>query len=199
MANTILLSKNSFKMNSRLLASIISFIFHPMLISLAAFLLLIYSSNPIPENANSILAICFVFSNLIPIATVLILKKRGIISDLDASQKEQRIFPLTLGIIYSGIAFLILTYMQANPLVRGLMFCYMTNTIITILITRYWKISIHAMGVGGPIAVLWLAEFQYPIPALLILIAVSYSRVILKAHTILQAVAGALLGLVLTY
>jgi len=186
-------------MNSRLLASIISFIFHPMLISLAAFLLLIYSSNPIPENANSILAICFVFSNLIPIATVLILKKRGIISDLDASQKEQRIFPLTLGIIYSGIAFLILTYMQANPLVRGLMFCYMTNTIITILITRYWKISIHAMGVGGPIAVLWLAEFQYPIPALLILIAVSYSRVILKAHTILQAVAGALLGLVLTY
>jgi len=186
-------------MNSRLLASIISFIFHPMLISLAAFSLLIYSSNPIPENANSILAICFVFSNLIPIATVLILKKRGIISDLDASQKEQRIFPLTLGIIYSGIAFLILTYMQANPLVRGLMFCYMTNTIITILITRYWKISIHAMGVGGPIAVLWLAEFQYPIPALLILIAVSYSRVILKAHTILQAVAGALLGLVLTY
>ena len=186
-------------MNSRLLSSIISFIFHPMLISLAAFSLLIYSSNPIPENANSILAICFVFSNLIPIATVLILKKRGIISDLDASQKEQRIFPLTLGIIYSGIAFLILTYMQANPLVRGLMFCYMTNTIITILITRYWKISIHAMGVGGPIAVLWLAEFQYPIPALLILIAVSYSRVILKAHTILQAVAGALLGLVLTY
>ena len=186
-------------MNSRLLASIISFIFHPMLISLAAFSLLIYSSNPIPENANSILAICFVFSNLIPIATVLILKKRGIISDLDASQKEQRIFPLTLGIIYSGIAFLILTYMQANPLVRGLMFCYMTNTIITILITRYWKISIHAMGGGGPIAVLWLAEFQYPLPALLILIAVSYSRVILKAHTILQAVAGALLGLVLTY
>ena len=186
-------------MNSRLLSSIISFIFHPMLISLAAFLLLIYSSNPIPKNANSILAICFVFSNLIPIATVLILKKRGIISDLDASQKEQRIFPLTLGIIYSGIAFLILTYMQANPLVRGLMFCYMTNTIFTILITRYCKISIHAMGVGGPIAVLWLAEFQYPIPALLILIAVSYSRVILKAHTILQAVAGALLGLVLTY
>ena len=186
-------------MNSRLLASIISFIFHPMLISLAAFLLLIYSSNPIPENANSILAICFVFSNLIPIATVLILKKTGIISDLDASQKEQRIFPLMLGILYSGLGFLTLTLLHADALVRGLMFCYMTNTIITILITRYWKISIHAMGVGGPIAVLWLAEFQYPIPALLILIAVSYSRVILKAHTILQAVAGALLGLVLTY
>ena len=186
-------------MNSRLLASIISFIFHPMLISLAAFSLLIYSSNPIPENANSILAICFVFSNLIPIATVLILKKRGIISDLDASQKEQRIFPLMLGILYSGLGFLTLTLLHADALVRGLMFCYMTNTIITIIITRYWKISIHAMGVGGPIAVLWLAEFQYPIPALLILIAVSYSRVILKAHTILQAVAGALLGLVLTY
>lgn len=186
-------------MNSRLLASIISFFFHPMVISLMVFYILLFAHGPISHNALSVLFVCFIFSTFIPITTVLILKKIGKISDLDASQKEQRIFPLTLGIIYSGIAFLILTYMQANPLVRGLMFCYMTNTIITILITRYWKISIHAMGVGGPIAVLWLAEFQYPIPALLILIAVSYSRVILKAHTILQAVAGALLGLVLTY
>ena len=186
-------------MNPRLFSTIISFIFHPMIISLAAFYLLLFAIEPHVQNALSVLIVCFVFSTFIPISTVLILKKIGKISDLDASQKEQRIFPLTLGIIYSGIAFLILTYMQANPLVRGLMFCYMTNTIITILITRYWKISIHAMGVGGPIAVLWLAEFQYPIPALLILIAVSYSRVILKAHTILQAVAGALLGLVLTY
>ena len=186
-------------MNSRLLASIISFIFHPMLISLAAFMLLIYSSNPIPDNANSILAICFIFSNLIPIATVLILKKTGIISDLDASQKEQRIYPLMLGILYSGLGFLVLTLLQADALVRGLMFCYMTNTIITIIITRYWKISIHAMGISGPIAALWIAGFQYPIIGFIILLSVSYARVILKAHSINQVTAGSIAGLILTY
>ena len=186
-------------MNPRLFSSIISFIFHPMLISFAAFYLLLFGSEPIAANAINVLLVCFIFSNFIPISTVLILKKMGKISDLDASQKEQRIFPLMLGIIYSGIAFLILTYMNAEPLVRGLMFCYMTNTIITILITRYWKISIHAMGVGGPITALWIAGFQFPIPAFLILISVSYARVVLKAHTVLQVFAGSAAGLIFTY
>jgi len=170
-----------------------------MLISFAAFYLLLFGSEPIAANAINVLLVCFIFSNFIPISTVLILKKMGKISDLDASQKEQRIFPLMLGIIYSGIAFLILTYMNAEPLVRGLMFCYMTNTIITILITRYWKISIHAMGVGGPITALWIAGFQFPIPAFLILISVSYARVVLKAHTVLQVFAGSAAGLIFTY
>lgn len=186
-------------MNPRLFSSIISFVFHPMLISFAAFYLLLFGSEPIAANALNVLLVCFIFSNFIPISTVLILKKMGKISDLDASQKEQRIFPLMLGIIYSGIAFLILTYMNTEPLVRGLMFCYMTNTIITILITRYWKISIHAMGVGGPIVALWIAGFQFPIPAFLILISVSYARVVLKAHTVLQVFAGSVAGLIFTF
>lgn len=186
-------------MNPRLFSTIISFIFHPMIISLAAFYLLLFAIEPHVQNALSILIVCFVFSTFIPISTVLILKKIGKISDLDASQKEQRIFPLTLGIIYSGIAFLTLTYMQADSLVRGLMFCYMTNTVITILITRYWKISIHAMGVGGPIAALWVAGFHNPLLALFVLTAVSYARVILKAHSILQVIAGSVCGLVLTF
>ena len=130
---------------------------------------------------------------------MLILKKTGIISDLDASQKEQRIYPLMLGILYSGLGFLVLTLLQADALVRGLMFCYMTNTIITIIITRYWKISIHAMGIGGPIAVLWIAGFQYPIIRFIILLSVSYARVILKAHSINQVTAGSIAGLILTY
>ncbi len=186
-------------MNSRLFSTIISFFFHPMVISLAVFYILLFATGPITHNALSVLFVCFIFSTFIPITTVLILKKMGKISDLDASQKEQRIFPLSLGIIYSGIAYLILTYMHADSLVRGLMFCYMTNTVITILITRYWKISIHAMGVGGPIAALWVAGLHYPLSALFVLAAVNYSRVILKAHTVLQVVAGSLLGLVLTF
>ena len=111
------------------------------------FYILLFAHEPISHNALSVLFVCFIFSTFIPITTVLILKKIGKISDLDASQKEQRIFPLMLGILYSGLGFLTLTLLHADALVRGLMFCYMTNTIITIIITRYWKISIHAMGI----------------------------------------------------
>lgn len=186
-------------MNTRLFSQIISFIFHPMVFSLGVFYLLLFQSGPPLENSGTILFICFIFSNLIPITTVLLLKKLGKITDLDASQKEQRSLPLTLGIIYAGIAYLILNTIDADPLVKGLMFCYMTNSVLIILITRYWKISIHAWGVGAPLAALWIAGFHYFIPAVSILTAVSYARVVLKAHTILQVVIGSILGVAVTY
>jgi len=170
-----------------------------MVISLGAFYLLLFQNGPAFENSGMILMICFIFSNLIPILTVLLLKKLGKISDLDASQKEQRTLPLTLGVIYAGIAYLILYFMNVDSLVKGLMFCYMTNSIMIILITKFWKISIHSWGVGAPIAALWLAGFQFIFPPLIIVTAVGYSRLVLNAHTVLQVITGTILGFLLTY
>ncbi|SVA50473.1 uncharacterized protein METZ01_LOCUS103327, partial [marine metagenome] len=112
------------------LALFTSIIFNPMIISLGAFGILIFNRPHISENANVIFFSCFIFSNLIPVLTVLILKKTGRISDLDASRKEQRFMPLFLGIVYSGIGFLVLNSLDAGNLTQGLMFCYMINTII---------------------------------------------------------------------
>jgi len=178
----------------RNLAITISFLFHPMLISLVVFAVLIFSNPLTSTNSFKILAICFIFSNLIPITTVFVFKKIGWIDDLDASIKDQRQFPLLLGIGYAGLGFGFLYLNGANALTQGLMFCYMTNTILTILINRYWKISIHSMGVSGPAAALWANGCQFPIIMGLIIFGVSYSRVILKAHTPSQVGAGAFLG-----
>ena len=184
---------------NRNFALTISFLFHPMIISLGVFAVLIFTGISSMENPYFIFLTCFIFSNLIPIATVFILKKSGRIDDLDASVKDQRHFPLILGIGYAGLGFLTLTLLNANLLTQGLMFCYMTNTILTLLINRFWKISIHSMGVSGPVAALWTNGNYYPFLMVLIIVMVSYSRVILKAHTPTQVFAGALLGFGSTY
>ena len=180
-------------------ALIISFLFHPMIISLGVFSVLIFTGSPSVGNPNYILFTCFIFSNLIPIITVFVLKIFGRIDDFDASIKDQRQFPLILGIGYAGLGFWTLTLLNANPLTQGLMFCYMTNTVLTLLINRFWKISIHSMGVSGPAAALWANGNYYPFLMLLIIVLVSYSRVILKAHSPTQVFAGALLGFFSTY
>ena len=177
----------------------VSFIFHPMIISLGVFSVLIFNDISSAVNPYLVLLTCFVFSNLIPITTVVILKLSGKIDDLDASVKDQREFPLTLGIGYTSLGFFTLTLLNANPLTQGLMFCYMTNTVLTLLINRFWKISIHSMGVSGPVAALWANGNHYPIPMVLIIMLVSYSRVILRAHSPSQVLAGALLGFCSTY
>ena len=181
------------------IALAISFIFHPMIISLGVFSVLIFNGISSTVNPYLVLLTCFVFSNLIPITTVVILKLSGKIDDLDASVKDQRQLPLTLGIGYTALGFFTLTLLNANPLTQGLMFCYMTNTVLTLLINRFWKISIHSMGVSGPAAVLWANGNHYPFLMVSIIVLVSYSRVILKAHSPAQVFSGALLGLCSTY
>ena len=181
------------------IAIVISCIFHPLVISIYTFFILIYKNDLNINNANQIFIICLLFSNIIPIITVLFLKYKNIITDLDASIKEQRILPLSLGVLYSILGLITLKYFNANNFVQGLMFCYITNTIITIIITKFWKISIHAMGVTAPIAILYIYGYQYIFLMLLITFLIGISRIILQAHSFEQVIVGSLLGFILTY
>ena len=170
-----------------------------MIISLLVYAILIYDNPIIHPNAGGILTTCFLFSNLIPIITIIVLQKYGIISDLDASIRKQRIMPLSLGVLYAAIGFIVLTLQNADALVKGLMFCFITNTVIIILITRYWKISIHTMGVAGLLTALWVNGTQSPLIMGFILVLVASARVVLKAHNIPQVIVGSFLGMILTY
>ena len=181
------------------LSILISCIFHPLIISIYTFFILIYQYEYKADNVNQIFMFCLLFANIIPIITVLFLKNKNIITDLDASIKEQRILPLSLGVLYSGLGFIVLKYLNANHMVQGLMFCYITNTIITIIITRYWKISIHALGVTAPIAALYIFGYNNILLMLIITFLVGISRISLKTHSLKQVIAGSLLGFILTY
>jgi len=177
----------------------ISIIFHPLIISAYTFYILVYQIEDNLSNKNNIFFICLIFSNIIPIITVLYLKYKKIISDLDASIKEHRILPLSLGVVYASLGFIFLYNIQANVYVQGLMFSYITNSIIIILITKYWKISIHAIGVTGPFAVLYLFGYEYITLMILITILVCTARIILNAHDFKQVTIGSIFGFLSTF
>jgi len=179
-------------------AKTISIIFHPMVFSLFVFTLIIFDNNEKHPHSFSILLTCFIFSNVLPILTLFYLQKKGVISDLDASIRKERIMPLFLGVFFATIGYAILHIQEAGLLVKGLMFCSITNTLVIIMITQYWKISIHTMGMSGLLSVLWIHNNEYLFIMLIILLLVAYSRVVLKAHDILQVSVGSLLGLFLT-
>ena len=110
-----------------------------------------------------------------------------------------RVYANSVLCLLVAIGFIVLTLQNADAIVRGLMFCFITNTVIIILITRYWKISIHAMGVAGLIAALWVNGGQSPLIMGFILVLVASARVVLKAHNISQVIVGSFLGMILTY
>jgi len=70
--------------------------------------------------------------------------------------------------------------------------------VLSLLITRYWKISLHLVGIAGAVTafvllfgprLLWLTP---------LVVLVGWARFQVRAHTILQAMAGTALAVSVT-
>ena len=141
--------------------------------------------------------ISLVFTSLLPMAIILLWAKR-INTDRDISNREDRFVPLVVGIVSYFIGVLVSLILNADNFLTLLLLCYAVNTGVVLLITFKWKISVHTTGISGPIAALILllgpigAAFGviYPI--------VIWSRVLLKKHTLAQAICGGVQGFFLT-
>ena len=179
-------------------ASIISIIFHPFAITPLVFMILCFDEKSLFKHLNT-LAVALTFSTFIPFITFIFLKKVKLISDYNISRKEERIKPLLISSFYFLLGFLLLSYSNSKAIIQGLMFCYCLNTIFTAIITKFWKISLHAISIAGPLTALWINGLNYPITMLLIIIVVCLSRFILGAHTLPQVIAGASFAFILTY
>jgi membrane-associated phospholipid phosphatase len=176
------------------ISKIISALLNPLLVAPISFGIIIYSDGTI-DAKNPLFLTSFFFTSALPLITIFYFKHLGKISSLDAPIKEQRIQLLAIAAIYNALGFLLLSYLEAPPIVKGLMFCYALNTAIVWRITMLWKISIHMIGLGGPIVALWLAGFEYPLAMGFTLMIVSISRVVLKAHTPSQVIVGTMLAM----
>jgi membrane-associated phospholipid phosphatase len=141
-----------------------------------------------------VILIAVVFAFILQIASFIYFYKNNLISDIDANVKDERTLPYLLSIVIFIVGFILLLIIEASNISIAFWFCYISNTFLVILINKKLKISIHAMGVSGPLA---LFTFTLGIDALLflpILVAVGWSRIKLKCHSLTEVVAGAVLG-----
>ena len=179
-------------------SKIISTIINPLLVAPLSFGIMIYHDTSL-EMKHIFFCISILFTNILPLITIYNFIQSGKVSSFDAPIKEQRIELLAIAAIYYAIGFVLLWYMDAPPIVTGLMFCYAINTAIVWRITMVWKISIHMIGLGGPIVALWLAGYKYPLMMGTTLVAVGASRLFLEAHTLPQIIVGTILAMGLAY
>ena len=174
------------------IAKTISIIFNPLVISPFVFYVLIFNDHNINNYLFFLIAVFF--SSILPFSSILYFKKIGKISSLEAPIRKQRLELLIISSLFNLIAFVLLKYFDASNIVQGLMFCYAINTAVTWLITRYWKISIHMIGLGGPFVALLLSGCNNLFLMTVIIILVYFSRIKLKAHNHAQLITGTFLA-----
>lgn len=186
-------------MNLQKIARTISTIFIPPTFTLTSFIYLV--SNYENELSQKILVVivALFFGVILQIASFLYFYKKGRIKDVDATLKAERTIPYYVSVIIFIMGFILLIIFKVNVISIAFWFCYISNTILVILINRYFKISIHAMGAAGPFALLVFIVGIKAMMLLPILIIVGWSRIKLKVHTLMEVIAGAFVGFVSVY
>lgn len=185
--------------SSHKLARFVSTVFVPPSFTIIIFTIFAFTleSDPIKQIVTILTALGLGF--IAPISLFLILRKKGKLADQDASIKEERTIPFLIAIIFYLIGIWIMIKYNLNIISIAFWFCYISNTVITIFINRFWKISAHAMGVAGPFAALVFAFGWIGIILLPIVLLVGWARVELKCHTTSQVVTGVLLAFISVY
>lgn len=179
-------------------ASVISLIFNPAVTAAFTFLILLYPLQSI-QTFLMLMATCVTFGTMIPLVMMLQLTKSGVISDFNVSERKQRTRPFlgAAASYFAGGGVLLL--MRAPTIITALMLCYAGNTIIMLLITLRWKISIHASGVAGPTTALVYSLGVFAAVFYILLIPVGWARMRLRAHTPWQILAGASVTVIATW
>ena len=192
-------------------AKIISLILHPLLLPTYTVIYMFsvkssYLSLFPYQVQKAIFLIVFLMTFVAPVLSVLLMLNLKIISSLKLENKEERIFPfLVTGIFYISTYFILINFPITIPKIVSLFLLLSAISVFLItFINIKLKISAHTAGLGGVLGYLYSFHFIMQIDAfvalsIVILIAslVSYSRLKLKAHTILQISLGFLVGLII--
>ena len=194
---------------ARIFAGFFSFLFHPLLVGLMMFAYVIYL-NPIffvGFNAAVKLQALLIYAFngvFLPLFAVLLCKGLGFIKSVYLRTQKDRIFPYTISIVCFFWAFYVFRNLNGMPLILSrISLGIFIATSVAFIFNIFFKISMHAIGVGGLcglfIALIYGASgvpgLGFPL-ILSILIAgiVCTSRLLISNHNFGDIVTGLLLG-----
>ena len=187
------------------ISHVISTVFQPLLMPTYGVMLLFmytYFGVAFSNRFWHIVTPVMLFSFIIPGILIYLLLKIGLISDLSLKVRKERFYPYFITLL-SYSAMVVFYYTAQMPVWFLMMMAgSIAIMIIAILITLFWKISAHMFGVGGLVggvmSVCYYVEHSNPywlfIGLFILAGAIGTSRLILKRHTLLQVIAGFLLG-----
>jgi len=181
-----------------LVARFVSNILSPAIISLPlVFLIALYHASS-SIAVLSYTCITLFFLSIGPLLYIVIGVRLGKFTDIDVSVRSQRTGPFIFGLASSLVGLLILALAHGPKNLQTLLLITLLSGSVMMIITFWWKISLHSSSVASAVTILAILYGTVVLPAYLLVIAVGWSRVVLRRHTIAQVVAGALLSTVLT-
>jgi len=152
-----------------------------------------------------LLAMVALMTVAFPLTSALLLIRTGMLSGLQMPNRRERIAPYCMTLVYYAMTWFLLARSPLDPIVLALISGAILALLLTTIITLWWKISAHMVGVGGVVGALVAMDLVHglnlmlPISAtILVAGAVGTARLLVSDHTAAQAYSGFLVGAVCT-
>jgi hypothetical protein len=179
-------------------ARALSTIFNPFLSATALFIIVSHAFSTSRLEFWKLSAAGLFFFTIAPLACVLYLYVTGRISDFDMSERPERQRVFAAFVVIYLCAAISLSAVHAPVQLVAITWGYWGTALLTMVITRWWKISTHAFGITGPFAAMFLLFNLQPLPYVALVPLVCWARVHLRSHTIAQVLGGAALAVTFT-
>ncbi|MDQ0680940.1 membrane-associated phospholipid phosphatase [Arthrobacter pascens] len=139
-------------------------------------------------------AVAALFVCVLPLCLLLGLVRLGKVTDHHVSDRKQRAPVLLMALASVMAGLLVLEAVSAPRSVVATVLAIVAGILVIAAVSPFWKISGHAAAMSSSAVIVVLMLGPAWLPLLLLVPAVGWSRVVLRAHSVAQVVAGSLFG-----
>jgi len=192
-------------------ARAISAVINPFVIPTLGLLILLNQDThlffTIPDTVKWII-ILLVLSNtaILPMISIGLLKRAGIVDDILLNERNDRIVPMLLSAVYCIVTYFLFVSLSLPGIIALNILGLAVLVILSTIITFFWKISLHMVSVGGltglvaALPIVLKTDTSGLLPLLFILSGmVGTARLRLNAHNSSQVFAGFFMGFWVMY
>jgi membrane-associated phospholipid phosphatase len=111
-------------------------------------------------------------------------------SDRSISIREQRYSIFAIGLLFFVLLILVTSLGNGPRVLLACLLAALATTVISLLINRFTKVSLHSVAMAGCTVVFWSMNPIFGLLMALFSILVGWSRIRLGHHTLMQILIG---------
>lgn len=182
-------------MNSTGVARVVTEVLSPVVVVLAVLLAVAWHATGHDVGATlGWAAVVAVFYSVLPMLVLVYGARHGRWDGHWVRDREHRFVPLVLSLVSAVAGLVVMILGDAPREVIALALAMIAAVVACLVITKWWKVSIHATVAGGAAAMVIYLYGPWLLLLVLLVALVCWSRVVLTDHTVGQVVGGAILG-----
>lgn len=194
----------------KLFSKIVSILFHPMLMPTLGVFVIFQAGTHVsfmPFEAKRIIYITvFLTTCLLPLSLLPLLYQFGVIKSFQMESARERVLPVFFTGFFYYMGYLLLKKLGVSGVIGSFMLASLVAVLSAVVVTLFWKISLHTIGIGGVAGAVMALAFRFGIDLTLLVFLLflasgitASARLYLGAHQPAQVYAGFLWGFLIVF